>query len=69
VTSEEFRNKNLLAFYLAMMNLQLKAVNIFINKSELLRRIVNKLLYVYQQHTNNMLFGRNSSSYNPNPGK
>jgi hypothetical protein len=55
--SEEFRNKNLLGFFLAVMNSQLKIVNVFINKSDLLRRIVTKLLHVHDQH---VLYGDNN---------
>ena len=36
------------------MNSQLKVVNAFINKSDLLRRIVTKLLHVHDQH---LLYG------------
>jgi hypothetical protein len=39
------------------MNSQLKIVNVFINKSDLLRRIVTKLLHVHDQH---VLYGDNN---------
>ncbi len=41
--SEDFRIKSLLGFFLALMNSQLKTVNEFINKSDLLKKIVTKL--------------------------
>eukprot|EP00347_Sterkiella_histriomuscorum_P007582 403348366 len=46
--SEEFWNKNLLAFFLAVQNLRLKTANKIYKKYELLRTIIQRLIHSYE---------------------